>query len=88
VQINPEILLHQQTFERIKALLVEKMTGSDGLTVAEIRNLIDSSRKFVVPIVEHLDRIGFTRRIGDKRVLTGAGEPRVSSSEAEGPDHG
>jgi selenocysteine-specific elongation factor len=88
VQINPEIMLHQQTFERMKILLAEKMAGSDGVTVAEIRNLIDSSRKFVVPIVEHLDRIGFTRRIGDKRVLAGAGEPRAASSEAEGPDHG
>ena len=33
------------------------------------RTMIDSSRKYVVPLVEYLDRSGFTKRVGDQRVL-------------------
>jgi selenocysteine-specific elongation factor len=37
--------------------------------VAEIRDLLGTSRKFAVPICEYLDRIRLTRREGDLRVL-------------------
>ena len=40
-----------------------------GVTIAQVREALDSSRKYVVPFVEYLDRIGFTRRIEDRRVL-------------------
>jgi selenocysteine-specific elongation factor len=37
--------------------------------VAEIRDLLGTTRKFAVPICEYLDRVGVTRRDGDLRVL-------------------
>jgi selenocysteine-specific elongation factor len=40
----------------------------DALSVADIRDLLGSTRKYVVPIVEHLDAIGVTRRRGDERI--------------------
>ena len=40
----------------------------DGLTIAEIRDLLGTSRKYVVPMCEYLDRIGVTKRSGNKRV--------------------
>jgi len=46
--------------------------GAEGAAVrqlAQVREAPESSRKFVVPFLEYLDRIGFTRRVGDKRVL-------------------
>ncbi len=39
------------------------------LTVADIRTLLESSRKYVVPVVEKLDALGITRRQVDVRVL-------------------
>jgi selenocysteine-specific elongation factor len=38
-------------------------------SVSEIRQELDSTRKYVVPFMEYLDRIGFTKRDGDRRVL-------------------
>jgi selenocysteine-specific elongation factor len=67
--------------ERRWAELLEKIGGAirerGAVTVAEMRTLLDSSRKYVVPIAEYLDSQGFTRRIGDKRVLGPKG-PRSS----------
>ncbi len=38
------------------------------LTVAEVRNVLGSTRKYVLPIVGWLDRTGVTRRRGDERL--------------------
>jgi hypothetical protein len=38
-------------------------------TVSEFRELIGTSRKYAVPLLEYLDSIRFTRREGDQRVL-------------------
>ena len=38
------------------------------VSVGDVRDLLASSRKYVVPLLEHFDREGFTRRRGDVRV--------------------
>lgn len=43
--------------------------GQQGLTVAEIRDLLGTTRKYAVPLCEYLDRVGVTRREGDFRWL-------------------
>ena len=34
--------------------------GGPGLTVAEIRDLLGTTRKYAVPLCEYLDRVGIT----------------------------
>jgi selenocysteine-specific elongation factor len=38
------------------------------LDVQSLKDLTGLSRKFVVPFLEHLDRLGVTRRVGDERL--------------------
>ncbi|WP_436794581.1 selenocysteine-specific translation elongation factor [Actinospongicola halichondriae] len=40
----------------------------DGVTVAQVRDALGTSRKFVVPLLEHLDATGRTRRREDLRI--------------------
>ena len=40
-----------------------------GLTIAEIRDLLGTTRKYAVPLCEWMDQMGVTRRNGDVRVL-------------------
>ena len=40
-----------------------------GFTPAEARALLDTTRKWVIPLLEALDKSGFSRRAGDRRVL-------------------
>lgn len=49
----------------VGALLAER---PDGVTVAEVRDHLGATRKHVVPLLEHLDAVGVTRRRGDRRV--------------------
>ena len=49
---------------QVVALLAER----DSVTVADVRDTLGSSRKFVLPIVAWLDRTGVTRRRGDDRI--------------------
>jgi selenocysteine-specific elongation factor len=43
-----------------------------GFTPSDARTVLDSTRKWVIPLLEALDKSGFTRRTGEKRVLRGA----------------
>ena len=38
------------------------------VTVADVRDLLESTRKYVMPILNHLDAEGVTRRRGDERI--------------------
>ena len=40
-----------------------------GITVAQVRDLFDTSRKYALALLEYLDAKGVTRRAGDERVL-------------------
>ena len=51
--------------EQVRAALME----TDGMTVSQIRDILETTRKFAVPLCEYLDRVGVTHRNGDLRTL-------------------
>lgn len=51
--------------EQIAAMLAGQ---PDGITVAEIREALGTTRKYALPLVGYLDRTGVTRRRGDLRI--------------------
>ncbi len=67
VRITHEIFLHADTDAEMRAKLATAFAEMPGLTVAEIRDLLGTTRKFAIPICEYLDRAGITRRDGDLR---------------------
>ena len=67
VRISKDIYLHRDVERQIREQLTAKL--ADGLTVSQIREILNTSRKFAVPICEYFDRVGFTRREGDVRFL-------------------
>ena len=56
-------------WEELTKIVTSAIRERGGLTVSEIRTLLDSSRKYIVPLAEYLDAVGVTRRVGDQRVL-------------------
>nr|XP_061811817.1 selenocysteine-specific elongation factor-like [Nerophis lumbriciformis] len=44
-------------------------SGLEEITVAQFKERFGLSRKWAIPLLEHLDSIGATRRMGDKRQL-------------------
>lgn len=69
IKISEEIYLHTNTITKIKEITKCLYQEKGEIQLGEVRNITNSSRKYVLPILEYLDQIKFTKRIGDKRVL-------------------
>ncbi len=74
VRVSDNILFLPETYEtmvkRVKAFIEQH--GS--ITVAQARDLFASTRKYVLPFLEHLDGLHVTRRVGDVRILRRKGQ--------------
>ena len=64
--VGDGLLLTRRTAERIYEL-VGNLKGD--ITIATVRDAMGTSRKYALAALEYLDSCGFTRRVGDKRVL-------------------
>jgi selenocysteine-specific elongation factor len=71
VRVTDEIYLHADAAAEMRSRLQGKLAGGAGATVAEIRDLLGTTRKYAVPLCEYLDRVGLTRREGDLRFWAG-----------------
>lgn len=68
VPIADGIYLHADVEADMRRRVGARLNEAQGATVAEIRDLLGTTRKYAVPFCEYLDRIGVTRREGDLRV--------------------
>ena len=68
-QISSDIVYPVSTLVEIRKKVAEEIETAGPMTVARFRDLVGTTRKYAVPLLEFLDRIGFTRRSGDVRVL-------------------
>lgn len=64
--VGRTFLLSREMEERLLNLL-EGLEGP--ISLAAVRDLTSSSRKFILPVLEYFDGKGLTRRVGDKRIL-------------------
>ncbi|MCI0378146.1 MAG: SelB C-terminal domain-containing protein, partial [Gemmataceae bacterium] len=69
VHVVDNLYLHADAEADMRRRVQERLQSGQGATVAEIRDLLGTTRKFAVPLCEYLDRIGVTKREGDLRVL-------------------
>ncbi len=69
VQVGQELVYSASFIARLKNQVAEQVRGKGPFTVAQFRDLVGTTRKYAVPLLEYLDQVGFTRRQGDLRVL-------------------
>ena len=69
IRISDEFYLTTEMFESAKTRISEYITQNDGIKLGDVGNLLDSSRKYALPLMEYLDKLKFTRRDNDKRML-------------------
>ncbi|MGX9981817.1 selenocysteine-specific translation elongation factor [Methylobacterium fujisawaense] len=79
------VLFHREAVANAKTRLVEAFpeagTPDMGFLAREAGATLGISRKFSIPLLEHLDATGFTRRAGDRRVIV-ALEPARAAPDA------
>lgn len=71
---SQHIVLHAKTLEDVKRAIARRFPYPAAFQVKDVRDLLQSTRKYVVPVMEHLDATGTTVRSGDVRRLRRGGE--------------
>jgi selenocysteine-specific elongation factor len=66
-QISPEVVFRRQDYESMLAELKQLFVAHGTLTAAQVRDHFNTSRRYVLALLEHLDAIGLTVREGDVR---------------------
>ncbi|MGB9780250.1 selenocysteine-specific translation elongation factor [Caldanaerobacter sp.] len=69
IKLDEEILLSKDNYEEAQNVLINYLKENKEITLAVYRDLLDTSRKYAMAILEHFDSIKLTKRIGDVRVL-------------------
>ena len=69
IRINQNIFITTSNILLLKNKLKDFFKKNELLTVSDLKNLIETSRKYAIPILEYLDKINFTYRSGNDRKL-------------------
>lgn len=67
IRISESLYISNDAYENIILLLKTFFSGKKELTVAEFRDLLNTSRKYALPFLEYLDSKRITVRTGDVR---------------------
>ncbi len=68
VKVTSELLYPSPLWVEVETRVRVHFRKHPALNMAEFKDMLQVSRKFAVPPLEHLDRSGLTRREGDRRV--------------------
>jgi selenocysteine-specific elongation factor len=66
------VLFLRENYEEVVAKLVAYLREHGKMTAAEARDVLGTTRKYILPLLEHMDERRITRRIGDERILAGS----------------
>lgn len=69
VPIGPDMCLMKGFFNEGIARIKEKASSENKITLGEVRELLDTSRKYALAFLEKLDTLGITKRVEDYRVV-------------------
>jgi selenocysteine-specific elongation factor len=69
VAVSPEVIFRKQDYDLVVAKIGHTIEENGKVSLAEVRDLFNTSRKYAQALLEHLDAIGITVRDGDFRKL-------------------
>ncbi|MCP4256189.1 MAG: selenocysteine-specific translation elongation factor [Planctomycetes bacterium] len=69
VRVEKDLLFHSDAIEKARGLLISFIKKEGQLESVKFKYLIDTTRKFAIPLLDYFDRIGLTRRAGYTRYL-------------------
>lgn len=69
VQLPPDVLFRRDDYNRMVSDIRTMITTQGPVSAAQVRDKFNTSRRYVLALLEHLDSIGVTVREGDVRRL-------------------
>ncbi|HZJ76351.1 MAG TPA: SelB C-terminal domain-containing protein, partial [Oscillospiraceae bacterium] len=69
IRLNQEVVFHVKSYEDAKAELIDHINKNGNITLSQFRDILGTSRKYAVALLEYFDNEKVTKRIGEERVL-------------------
>ncbi|MGA2796966.1 MAG: selenocysteine-specific translation elongation factor [Thermoguttaceae bacterium] len=67
VEVEKGVLFHAEAVNRAREILITHLQKEGRLESVQFKYLLDTTRKFALPMLDYLDRLGLTRRVGNTR---------------------
>jgi selenocysteine-specific elongation factor len=68
-KLKDDVLLHRDSIKEAAEIIEKAIREKGAIEAAQFRDLVGTTRKYVIPLLEHLDAIGVTQRVENKRIL-------------------
>jgi len=68
IKVADNILFHRQALEEAQSLISAFLKENEEISIGQARDILKTSRKYTLPLLEYLDSKKITRRVGDMRV--------------------
>jgi selenocysteine-specific elongation factor len=69
VKVSEDLVFHRSAMSRLREILARQKSQGNRISVPIFKEITGLSRKYAIPLLEHFDREGVTRREGDVRVI-------------------
>lgn len=73
VQLDDEIVFRVEEFNFMQEQLIKFLKQHGEITLAQFRDLLQTSRKYALAFLDYMDKTGVTERVGESRKLKHAG---------------
>ena len=67
--VGEGLVFHREAVDRAERLLVEHIQKEGRLESVDFKYLVDTTRKYALPLLDYFDRTGLLRRVGNTRYL-------------------
>ncbi len=68
-QVSHDVVYSAEIYEQLTGKIVAFLQQQGQINAAQVRDILGTSRKYAIGLLEHLDDIKVTRRVGDNREL-------------------
>jgi len=69
ITVSQDVIFRKKDYDEMVAKIRAELQKRGTVTLGEVRDMLDTTRKYIQALLEHLDLIGITMRDGDARKL-------------------
>jgi len=67
--VSQDVVFLKKDYDDLIARIKTAILHNGPITLAQVRDMLNTTRKYVQALLEHMDAIGITQRDGDFRIL-------------------
>jgi selenocysteine-specific elongation factor len=69
IKVSDTVLFAAETYTKMTQAVISHLQREGSITLAQVRDMFATSRKYAQALLEHLDDSRVTKRVGDERIL-------------------